>query len=166
MRRSTSITPTSRQNRQRHTPAFREQAITDAQLARYADHEVDPVTLHFEDPIDRLRREEPDAIDLAAGHRRLEGATERALPWPLPAPMSARRQPSVQVVSGGHDRVAHRLERHAVAVQLHRRPAPAATGGGTTLATRWNSKGDRPMWKSAPTAPQCARQRTHPGAGR
>src|SRR4029077_13987539 len=27
-------------------------------------------------------------------------ASERALPWPLAAPMSARRQPSVQVVSG------------------------------------------------------------------
>src|SRR5262249_52027785 len=54
-------------------PAFRDQAITDAELERYAYHEVDPVALHFEDPVDRLRREEPDAIDLAAaGHRRLE----------------------------------------------------------------------------------------------
>jgi len=26
-------------------------------------------------------------------------ATERALPWPLPAPMSARRQRSVQLYS-------------------------------------------------------------------
>src|SRR5207244_4917180 len=54
-------------------PAFRGQAITDAELERYADHEVDPVALHFEDPVDRLRREAPDAVDLAAaGHRRLE----------------------------------------------------------------------------------------------
>src|SRR5262245_60565728 len=52
---------------------FREQAITDAELDRYADHDVDSIALHFEDPVDRLRREEPDAIDLAAtGHRRLE----------------------------------------------------------------------------------------------
>src|SRR5262249_45481956 len=35
-------------------PAFRGQAITDAELERYADHEVDPVALHFEDPVDRL----------------------------------------------------------------------------------------------------------------
>src|SRR5262249_46848616 len=55
-------------------PAFRgEQAITDAELERYAYHEADPVAWRSEDPVDRLRREEPDAIDLAAaGHRRLE----------------------------------------------------------------------------------------------
>src|SRR5260370_28750672 len=54
-------------------PAFREQDITEAPLARHAYHEVDPVALHFEEPVDRLRREEPDAIDLAAaGHPRLE----------------------------------------------------------------------------------------------
>jgi hypothetical protein len=47
-------------------PALREQAITDAYLERYAYHEVDPVAWHVEDPVDRLRREEPDAIDLAA----------------------------------------------------------------------------------------------------
>jgi hypothetical protein len=47
-------------------PAFREQAITDTYLERYTYHEVNPVALHFEDPVDRLRREEPDAIDLAA----------------------------------------------------------------------------------------------------
>src|SRR5205085_2074887 len=59
-------------------PSFREQAITDAPLARDADHEVDPVALHFEDPVDRPWREQPDAIDLAvAGHRRLE-ARQRA----------------------------------------------------------------------------------------
>src|SRR5262249_714546 len=29
-------------------------------------HEVNPVALQIEDPVDRLRREEPDAIDLAA----------------------------------------------------------------------------------------------------
>ena len=64
-------------------------------------HEVDPVALHFEDPVDRLRREQPDAIDLAAaGHRRLEGATERALPWPLAAPMSARRHSGVLQTDG------------------------------------------------------------------
>ncbi|MFI5458800.1 MAG: hypothetical protein ACHRXM_25510 [Isosphaerales bacterium] len=51
-------------------PAFREegqhlqhgeQAVTDAQLERYAQHEVDPVALHFEDPVDRLRREQRNA---------------------------------------------------------------------------------------------------------
>src|SRR3989440_10580747 len=49
------------------------QAITDAYLERYAQHEVDRVALHFEDPIDRPRREQPDAVDFAAaGHRRLD----------------------------------------------------------------------------------------------
>jgi hypothetical protein len=37
-----------------------------------------------------------------------------------------------------------------------------AAAGGTTLATRWHSDGARPMWKSAPSDPQGARQRTHP----
>src|SRR5258707_10204337 len=93
-------------------PAFREQDITEAPLARNAYHEVDPVALHFEDPVDRLRREEPDAIDLAAaGHRRLEArqragiavAVARADVGAPPAfgPSRFRR----------HGRVGHRLER-------------------------------------------------------
>src|SRR4029079_8210177 len=102
-------------------PVFREQAITDADLERYADHEVDPVALHFEDPVDRLRREEPRAIDLAtAGHRRLE----------------ARHRAGIAVAVGRADvgappalgpagfewggRVGPSLERHAVGVEMRR----------------------------------------------
>src|SRR5262249_11899208 len=66
-------------------PAFREQAITDAELERYADHEVDPVALRFEDPVDRLRREKPDAIDLAAPRqRRPEARPQAGIAVPVP----------------------------------------------------------------------------------
>src|SRR5262245_30407589 len=61
-------------------PAFREQAVTEAPLDRHADHEVNPVELHLEDPVDRLRREEPEAIDLAAaGHGGLGGVTRTCI---------------------------------------------------------------------------------------
>src|SRR5436190_23016763 len=79
MRRSTSMaTSEPPVPPKTHTRPSGARPITDAPLARGTDHEVDPVALHFEDPVDRLRREEPDAIDLAAtGHRRLE-ARQRA----------------------------------------------------------------------------------------
>src|SRR6202011_899585 len=131
-------------------PAFREQAITDAHLERYSYHEVDPVALHFEDAVDRLRREEPDAIDLAAaGHRRLEarhragiavavGRADVGAPPALgPTPFHARR----------HGRVGPSLN----ATLLGSSWAGSNTGivgiagGGTTLTTRWNSEGGRPM---------------------
>ena len=111
------------------------------------------MALHFEDPVDRRRREEPDAIDFAAaGHRRLEARNERALPWPLAAPMSARRQPSVQVVSGVMTGLLVDLNATLFGSSSGESFGGAGgAGGGTTLATRWNSEGDRPMWKSAPS---------------
>ncbi len=49
-------------------------------------------------------------------------AIERALPWPLPAPMSARRQRSVQLHFDvrRHDRAGEGLERRAVGVEVGR----------------------------------------------
>src|SRR6185369_2569357 len=82
MRRSTSII-TAGAAPGTH-PASREQAITDAELERYADHQIDPVALHIEDPVNRLRREEPFAIDLAtAGYRRLKARRRAGIAVPV-----------------------------------------------------------------------------------
>ena len=159
MRRSTSIITNEPPIAAPGThPAFRGKAITDAPLDRDADHEVDPVELHLEDSVDRLGREQPDAIDLAAaGHRRLEArqragiavAVARADVGAPPAFGPGRFRGSWSGWSS--------LERHAVGVELRRVGRRGAAGGGTTLATRWNSEGGRPMWKSAPSGPaMCA----------
>ena len=169
MRRSTSIITNEPPYTAPGThPAFRGKAITDAPLDRDAYHEVDPVELHLEDLVDRLGREEPDAIDLAAaGHRRLEARSERALPWPLAAPMSARRQPSVQVVSAVMAGLVIVLNATLLRVELHR---PGRTAAALAAAPRWRRDGTpRAAGRCGsrrPAAPQCARQRTHPGAGR
>ena len=126
------------------TPAFRGQAITDAHLERYAYHQVDPVALHFEDPVDRLRREEPDAIDLAAaGHRRLEGATGAGIAVTV-ARGDVGAQPALgQVVSALMVRLVIALNATLMGSSCIR--SAGAAGGGTTLATRWNSVGGRPV---------------------
>jgi len=61
---------------------LREQALTDANLERHAYDEVDPVALHFEDPVDRVLREGTDAIDLGAAvdYARAFRASSRAEP--------------------------------------------------------------------------------------
>ena len=79
--------------------------------------------MHFEDPADRLRREQPNAIDFAAaGHRRLEAghragiavavsrADVGAPPALGPAPFHVRL----------HGRASEGLERRAVGVELGR----------------------------------------------
>ena len=74
-------------------------------------------------------------------------ATERALPWPLAAGISARRHHSwcAMVASmGGFMNV--------LSMSSETWPSMAATsigGGGMTLDTRWSSLAGRPMWKSA-----------------
>ena len=153
-------------------PAFREegqhlrpgQAITDAELERYAQHEVDPVALHFEDPVDRPRREQPDAIDFAAaGHRRLEARHRAGIAVAVGradvgAPPALGPAAFMQRL---HGRAGEGLERHAVGVELGQVGRHAA-GGGTTLATRWNSEGGRPMWKSAPSGPAICAAKNSP----
>src|SRR5262252_1568375 len=79
-------------------------------------------------------------------------ATERALPWPLAAPMSARRQRSVRLhsCSGGMVGLVQVLNATLLGSSCVGSNAGIAgfAGGATTLATRWNSEGGRPMWKS------------------
>ena len=143
----------------RHRGHLHRKAITKPPLARDADHEVDPVALHFEDPVARLRREEPDAISTrppqaTADWRR---ASERALPWPLAAPMSVRRQRSVQLHSSGMVGLVQVLH----ATLLGSSWGESNEGGGTTLATRSNSEGGRPMCKSTPSGPaMCAAKKS------
>ena len=121
MRRSTSIITEEPPAAPGTHPAFRGKAITDAPLDRDAYDEVDPVELHLEDPVDRLGREEPDAIDLAAaGHRRLETCQRARIAVAVGRADVGRRQPSVHVVSAPHGRVGPSLERHAVGVELRR----------------------------------------------
>src|SRR3954468_3179107 len=82
-------------------------------------------------------------------------ATDRALPWPLPAPMSARRQRSVQLHSALMAGPVLVLNSTLLGSSWVR--SSGCTGGGTTLATRWNSDDGRPIWKSAPSGPaMCA----------
>src|ERR1700758_169176 len=59
-------------------------------------------------------------------------ARERALPWPLPAPMSARRQPSVQVVSA----LMVGLVEFAAVDQHERGERGHALGGGEHVGDR------------------------------
>src|SRR5580765_69419 len=71
-------------------------------------------------------------------------ASERALPWPLAAPMSARRQPSVQLFSGGtFGGLVQVLNATLLGSSCvgSNGGGPTGKGGGTTLATRWNSEG-------------------------
>ena len=80
----------------------------------------------------------------------------------------ARRQPSVQVVSGVMNGLV--VDFHATLLVSgcvrSAGAAGAAAGGGTTLATRWNSEGGRPMWKSAPSGPaMCRGHATGPTPG-
>src|SRR6476469_5287150 len=65
-------------------------------------------------------------------------ANERALPWPLAAPMSARRQPSVQLLSSGVVGLVQVLNATLLGSSCigSAGAAGGAGGGGTTLATR------------------------------
>ena len=74
-------------------------------------------------------------------------ATERALPWPLAAGISARRHHSSAVIApviGG-----------LLNVRTPSSGSPASRtstgGGGISGATRGSASGGRPMWKSAPS---------------
>src|SRR2546428_8018780 len=76
-------------------------------------------------------------------------ATERALPWPLAAPMSARRQPSVQLYSGpgivGLVQVLNATLLGSSCVGSNDGGSTGCglegQGGGTTVAARRESEG-------------------------
>ncbi len=78
-------------------------------------------------------------------------ATERALPWPFAAPMSARRQPGVLASSAlGRGPV------NVLTAGLSMSSAAGSTssgGGATTGAIRPQSLSAAPIWKSAPSGP-------------
>ena len=89
-------------------------------------------------------------------------ATDRALPCPLAAGISARRQGSVQAASAASGGLPSVRSGH-----LAGSPGPDPSGGGgMTLDTRPNSAGSRPMWKSAPSGPATAPGRTRRPTGR
>ena len=78
-------------------------------------------------------------------------ATERALPCPLTAPMSARRQSGVLAISAATSGPVSVLT-----VGLSRPRASRSNGsggGGTTSAIRPQSLCAAPIWKSAPSGP-------------
>ena len=78
-------------------------------------------------------------------------ATDRALPWPLAAPISARRHASVHATdasgAGPVNVLTITLSGSSVARSI------GSGGGGTTFETRWSCSGASPMWKSAPSGP-------------
>ena len=77
-------------------------------------------------------------------------ATERALPWPPAAGISARRHAT------SHDLVASRTGLPNVLASTlvgSRSSGIGSGGGGMTWATRSSAAGGVPMWKSAPSGP-------------
>ena len=84
--------------------------------------------------LDRLRRQQAHAVDLAAVGDSTDWmrATERALPWPLAAAISAWRHSAVHDAAASGDRAGERLD--------HRRSSGSSAaksigsgGGGITL---------------------------------
>ena len=78
-------------------------------------------------------------------------ATDRALPWPLAAPMSACRQPGVlasaAATAGPVKVLTTRLSGPRAAM------SNGSGGGGITSAIRPQSRSAAPIWKSAPSGP-------------
>ena len=79
-------------------------------------------------------------------------ATARALQWPLPPPISARRQPGGVGLLGGHQRPGEGLR---TPDRRDRSAAPATSMlvGGITCEIRGQSVSTAPIWKSAPSGP-------------
>ena len=79
-------------------------------------------------------------------------ATERALPWPPAAGISARRH---GIVFADRRRRAAGSDRPCAAIELGVDAVAAVSGrlGGITWATRASCSGRVPMWKSAPSGP-------------
>jgi hypothetical protein len=89
-------------------------------------------------------------------------ATDRALPWPLVAPMSAHRQRSVQRCSMFKSRTGPVKVLNAGPSGSSWLRSIGCGGHGTRLATRWKSDGGRPMWKSSPSGPAICAARNSP----
>src|ERR1043165_6233050 len=79
-------------------------------------------------------------------------ATERALPWPLAAGISARRHGVVQAISAPSPPLM--LPKALATMLLGSRPSDeTGADGGITLAMRRSHSAGVPMWKSAPIGP-------------
>ena len=78
-------------------------------------------------------------------------ATERALPWPFIAPISARRQAGVLALAASAGGPTNILNIGLVGSRLAM--SIGSGGGGTTGAIRSQSVSAAPIWKSAPSGP-------------
>ena len=78
-------------------------------------------------------------------------ATERAFPWPLSAPSSARRQAGVFAAAASATGPVKVLYTGLSGSRLAR--SKGSGGGGVTGAIRSQSASIAPIWKSAPSGP-------------
>ena len=92
----------------------------------------------------------PSTVPPSASADRIR-ATERALPWPLVAPMSARRQSGVLAAEASRAGPV-RVLNAALSVSMVAM-SKGSGGGGTTGAMRPQSASAAPIWKSAPSGP-------------
>ena len=78
-------------------------------------------------------------------------ATDRALPWPPAAGISARRHSLVDEYAASTGRLL--IVRKAIESLSTESKSMIGFGGGITWAMRESCSGPVPMWKSAPSGP-------------